>query len=350
MIVSSQFCASVFQKCYFYFERINTMLKLKYLFENYDLAKEAVKNWAHDADTLDEMLSRFRISSNAIYPFCQNGKVCFLRLAPVDEKLEKNVLGEIEFINYLLKHNYPALEPMKAITGEDCLLLGTEWGEYYATAFKEVNGVQIEDTDMSDEIMYEYGKALGGLHSLSSEFIPKTKKWTHIEVLNWIESVLSEYNAPNAVVSALHTLKGELSLLPLQQDNYGLIHYDFELDNVFYNKETKTCAVIDFDDGMYHWYALDIEQVFESLEDELSGKTLQTAKNEFIRGYKEEYHYTQETEISLPLMRRFINLYAYARLIRCVAEKFAHEPEWLVELRKKLDKAILEKETSIVAS
>ena len=148
----------------------------------------------------------------------------------------------------------------------------------------------------------------------------------------------------------MHSLKGELSLLPLQQDNYGLIHYDFELDNVFYNKETKTCAVIDFDDGMYHWYALDIEQVFESLEDELSGKTLQTAKNEFIRGYKEKYRYTQETEILLPLMRRFINLYAYARLIRCVAEKFAHEPEWLVELRKKLDKAILEKETSIVAS
>lgn len=40
------------------------MLKLKYLFENYDLAKEALKNWEHDEDTLDNMLSQFRISSN----------------------------------------------------------------------------------------------------------------------------------------------------------------------------------------------------------------------------------------------------------------------------------------------
>lgn len=324
------------------------MLKLKYLFENYDLAKEALKNWTHDDDTLNEMLSRFRISSNAIYPFCQNGKVCFLRLAPVDEKLEKNVLGEIEFINYLLGHDYPALEPIKAVTGEECLKLDTEWGEYYATAFKKVGGVQIEDTVMSNGIIYEYGKALGRLHSLSAEFMPKTKKWTHIEVLDWIEAILSEYNAPNNIVSALAALKGELSSLPLRQDNYGLIHYDFELDNVFYDKETKTCAVIDFDDGMYHWYALDVEQAFDSLEDELSGEVLEIAKNEFIRGYKEEHCYTEEMKMSHPLMRQFINLYGYARLIRCVAEKFTDEPEWLVELRKKLERVILEKETSIL--
>lgn len=325
------------------------MLKLKYLFENYDLAKEALKNWEYDDINLDEMLSQFRISSNAIYPFCQDGKVCFLRLAPVEEKLEKNILGEIEFINYLIKHAYPALEPIKTLTGEESLKLNTKWGEYYATAFKKVCGVQIEDTDMSNEIMYEYGKALGRLHSLSAEFMPKTKKWTHIEVLNWIESVLSEYNAPNDIVSTLATLKSELSLIPIQKDSYGLVHYDFELDNVFYDKESKTCAVIDFDDGMYHWYALDIEQVFDSLEAELSGESFERAKNEFIRGYQEEHCYTKEMKMLHPLMRRFINLFGYAQLIRCVSEKFVNEPAWLVELREKLDKAISEKETSILS-
>lgn len=68
------------------------MLKLKYLFENYDLAKEALENWEHDHDPHDKMLSQFRISSNAIYPFCQNGEVCFLRLAPCDEKWRKTFL------------------------------------------------------------------------------------------------------------------------------------------------------------------------------------------------------------------------------------------------------------------
>lgn len=69
-----------------------------------------------------------------------------------------------------------------------------------------------------------------------------------------------------------------------------------------------------------------------------------------MRGYKEEHCYTQEMEESRPLMRRFINLYGYARLIRCVAEKFADEPDWMVALREKLNKAILEKEASILKS
>ena len=106
------------------------MLKLKYLFENYGLAKEALENWEHDEDTLDRMLSQFRISSNAIYPFCQNGEVCFLRLSPLEEKMENNVFGEMEFIRYLLERGYPALKPIGTKTGELCLKLDTEWGQF----------------------------------------------------------------------------------------------------------------------------------------------------------------------------------------------------------------------------
>ena len=326
------------------------MLKLKYLFENYGLAKEALEHWEHDADTLDKMLSQFRISSNAIYPFCQDGQVCFLRLSPLEEKLKKNVLGEMEFLQYLLACGYPALKPIPAKTGETCLKLNTGWGPFYAAAFRKVGGVPIEDTEMSSEIMFAYGKALGKLHSLSAHFSPKTKKWTHREVLDWIESVLSEYDAPDHVVSEQTAVKNELEELPANPNTYGLVHYDFEPDNVFYDKEKKTCSVIDFDDGMYHWFALDIEQVFDSLEEELSGESLQAAKNEFIRGYREEHPYPQEMKESQPLMRRFIDLYGYARLIRCVAEKMADEPEWLVELRGKLEKAILKKEASMLKS
>lgn len=324
------------------------MLKLKNLFENYELAKEALKNWEHDDDTLDNMISQFRISSNAIYPFCQSGKVCFLRLAPYEEKMEKNVLGEMEFIDYLLECGYPALKPVKTKTDEVCLILNTRWGRYYATAFNKVRGVPIEDTDMSNEIMFEYGKALGRLHCLSSKFAPKVKKWTYAEVLDWVASVLSEYNAPNCVVSESAAIKSELNELSAADDNYGLVHYDFEPDNVFYDAEKKSCSVIDFDDGMYHWYILDIEQVFDSLEEELNGEKLQMAKNEFIRGYKEEHCYTQEMDELRPLMRRFINLYGYARLIRCVAEKPIDEPGWLLELREKLDKVILEREAGML--
>lgn len=316
------------------------MLKLTHLFENFDLAKEAIKNWNYDSDTLDTMLSYFRISSNAIYPFCHNGQVCFLRLTPIDEKMEKNIVGELEFIEFLIQHDYPALEPIKTLSGEKVIKLDTKWGIYYACAFKKVAGVQIEETDMSNVIMYEYGKTLGKLHALSSGFKPKIKKWTHVEVLDWIEEVLSEYCAPDTVILELAEVKKELANIPMRDDNYGLIHYDFELDNVFYDDKTKSCAVIDFDDGMYQWYALDIEQVLDNLNEELDASIFQNAKDEFMKGYESEYYYSKEVENSRPFMRRFSNLYSYARLIRCVSVHISNEPQWLIELRMILDNKI----------
>ena len=64
------------------------MLKLKYLFENYKLARKCIELYDYDKESADEILSYFRISSNAIYPFRSGinaDKICFLRLSPAEE-------------------------------------------------------------------------------------------------------------------------------------------------------------------------------------------------------------------------------------------------------------------------
>ena len=77
------------------------MLKLKHLFENFDLARYCLAFYDHDVKNLEDMLRYFRISSNAIYPFCSNGKICFLRLSPVEEKTVETVESEIRLIRWL---------------------------------------------------------------------------------------------------------------------------------------------------------------------------------------------------------------------------------------------------------
>lgn len=49
----------------------------------------------------------------------------------------------------------------------------------------------------------------------------------------------------------------------------------------------------------------------------------------------------------LKLMRRFCNLYSYARLIRCVAEEYPDEPDWMGGLREKLHRKIVFLENSV---
>ncbi len=313
------------------------VLKFKHLFENYDLAKKALENWDHDAEGLDELLSKFRISSNAIYPFSQNGRICFLRLAPVEEKLEKNIFGELEFIEYLNASGYPALVPIESHSGEILLTLDTRWGTYYASSFERVPGVQIEDTGYTDEIMRAYGAALGRLHSLSARFVPNIKKWTHLEALEWTENMLQENDAPPFTLEELQAVRTELAALPMETGNYGLVHYDFEPDNVFYDESTGTCSVIDFDNGMYHFYLLDIERVFASLDDEIPGERSEQAKVEFLAGYRSEYPCPEELMQHLTVMRRFGTLFAYARIFACIDERLQDEPDWLTELRGKLE-------------
>ena len=312
------------------------MLKLKHLCENFDLAREALTNWEHDTEDLDKLLSRFRISSNAIYPFRRGGELCFLRLAPTEEKQERNLRGELEFLEYLHRNGFPALEPIPSRTGEMLLTLSTAWGEYYACAVKKVPGKSIEDTELSDKVLYEYGKTLGRLHALSETYLPETKKWSHADALDWIGSVLTTYAAPAQMHREFSDLRAAFSELPSDAAQYGLVHYDFEPDNVFFDPKTEGCFVIDFDDGMYHWFALDIEQAFDSLSELLPEDAFPAAKETFLRGYQAERPVPEKLEQLCPLMRRFIDLFGYARLLRCVSEKPENPPEWMEKLEKRL--------------
>ena len=318
----------------------NCMLKLKYLFENFELAKCVLINWEHDEENLEEYLNYFRISSNAVYPFSVQGKRCFLRLAPVDEKQKNNLAGELEFLQYLNRKGYSAMEPVKARNGSVLLKLDTKWGEYYASVFEGVRGIPVEETDYREGIMSAYGKALGRLHRLSMEYQPVCRKWSYIEVLAWVRAVLMEYQdkypVPEKMYRETECVEQELSMLECNKETFGLVHYDFEPDNVFYEEADGSCHVIDFEDGMYHFFLVDVEQVLDALSGELEGDVFQQAKQWFLQGYTSEKELEPDYEKKLPLMRRFCNVFSYARLIRCIAEEVPEAPEWMNGLRERL--------------
>lgn len=312
------------------------MLKLRYLFPNFDLAEKALASWSHDKETLRESFSKFRISSNAVYPFYYDNKLFFLRLSPTGEKQITNILGELEFMSYLRENHYPAAEPVPSLSGETLHTIDTECGSYYACVFRGVPGLRIDQSDYSDPIIRAYGQSLGRLHRLSSVYQPNFSKWDYSEALRWCEVVLAEQDALDTVQCELRAIRKDLSVLPQNRDVYGLVHYDFEPDNVFYDFESGECHVIDFDDGMIHWFALDIEQALGELRDILNPEDSERAKAFFLEGYNEHNHLPSEFETAMPLMRRFIDLFRYTRIIRSVAESLDDEPEWMTELRNYL--------------
>ncbi len=302
------------------------MLKLKYLFANLDLANMMVQNFEHD--DLD-IMKYYMISSNAIYPFKNKEEVKFLRLAPNEAKTSDQIEAEIEILKHLKNKEFPAIRPVKSLKDKYIIKHDTPFGEYYATVFDRVLGECVEELKMTEHLAKVIGKSLAKLHCVLSSH--KSKRETFFHKFKWMEKQLDLLN-DNEVIDKLLILKSDFSKLELTEENYGLIHYDYELDNIYYHKDTDTIYPIDFDDSMYHLYSMDIFQTLNSFED----KKVEFAES-FISAYESIRPLPINYKEEVKLCERFASIYSYTRISRSASETWDNEPKWLVNLRVKFE-------------
>lgn len=319
------------------------MLKLKYLFDNRALALMLLENWVYDPARLD-VLDQFRISSNAIYPFFSCGSICFLRFFSTDEKSPGDIRAELDFLAHLRKTGYPVAETLLSKQGHELETVDTPWGIYCAAVFKGVPGRRCDRLILTEDIIYNLGKSLGQLHRISSQYIPSSGQrpdWR--QRFGWVKDVLQAYPEETKAREEELLLRCYLSELPTSSEDFGLIHYDFELDNLFYDDCTGMVYPIDFDDAVYHWYVMDIAQAVDSLREELPDSAHDSAVCSFLDGYRSEKAIDAALLAEMPVFRRYANLFAYARILRSVKERWRNEPEWMTALRAHLEHLLKEK-------
>lgn len=313
------------------------MLKLKYLEENFDLARFALARWRHDEETLTDRMRWFRISSNAVYPFDRDGRLCFLRLSPAEEKEPLELLGEIDFLEFLRRCRYPAMRPIPSENGDSLLRLDTPWGMWYASAFEGVSGRPLEAVPMTAALAEAYGAALGQLHGISMRYHSPVRRRSDRDVLEWTGRVFTTHAMSERFFAKLDETTQQLSKMPRTRAWYGLVHYDFEPDNVFWDGEK--CSAIDFEDGMLHFYAVDVVQALDELPE--------AYHKAFLQGYRTACPEARVEEGDFPLMRRFRDLYSCARLLHCLSERPVPEPEWMPQLTARLEKRLHELKSKI---
>ena len=312
------------------------MMKLKNLFDNVSVSLMLLKNWDFNNDTVNT-IKPFRTSANAVYQFCNDKNIFYLRFAPLEEKDPVMVQAELDFLDYLHDNGYNAVESVKSKDSTNLVVQDTPWGKYLAVVFKAVPGKPIEQMEYSDLLYYNYGKSLGKLHKLSSTYKPKNERrpdWK--EQLESIRNILKEYSAPSDSLCEVEILYEFFKNLNANLENYGLVHYDFETDNVFFDETSGVYSVIDFDDAIYHWYVIDIEQAVDYIQNELPENFQNQALEQFLLGYRSEINIDNELLSLLPVFKRYANLYGYARCLRSIHDSWNNEPEWVTGLRKKL--------------
>ena len=128
----------------------------------------------------------------------------------------------------------------------------------------------------------------------------------------------------------------ELEALSVSSENYGVIHYDFEPDNVFYDADEDVFCVIDFDDAIRCWYSLDVVRALDALDEVVDENLLKEAEQCFLEGYTSVTELTKEQQQSFPLMRRLVRLQEYATILHVLSEPPSEVPDWMYGLVDKL--------------
>ena len=210
----------------------------------------------------------------------------------------------------------------------------TQLGVLHAVSLEWLEGKELEFDTLTLEDFTRWGQALGELHRAAAGISAPERP----DGEGLLQAALEKLPTGEGTARrAGQILQARPAMLPIRSENYGLIHYDFELDNLLWREGIP--QIIDFDDSAWHWLAADVAYALRDLyEDRASRVDLNhPSLHAFLVGYRRARP-LQESELAhLPLFMALLNLLMYVELLQIVEEPPGEgEPEWTGNLRTRL--------------
>lgn len=320
------------------------MMKLRNLVDDRATAKTILDMWSfHDIDY--EVMDEYRRSATAIYPFIDDGNVYILRFSPEDEKSKSFIESELDYINYLRSAGINVPKTVTSRQGNTLETVVIDDVKYYANVFERVRGQRVDRIALDHSHYFKLGQSLGKLHLASEKYRPSEGKRIrpdYKDKLKWAKNVLiSQYqngqSCHEKALEVIEILESKLDYLPKGQEHFGLIHYDYDLDNIFYDDEKENVWIIDFDDAIYHWYYLDLLNFHDSLKDDLPQKELEDAMRTFNEGYESVKSIDPSVKAYTELLKKYSECISYAAFVYSTSEMTKNPPQWMLDIKKKLD-------------
>lgn len=314
--------------------KLSTMLKIDNTIDTYgrsQIAERILSFWEHDS----ESARFFRASANFVYVFRKAGERYILRFTEQTERTTTAIQAELALLRFLDSTGMKVTLPVMSKAGRWLETVETHLGTFRAIVFTYMPGTQADIAELHPTQFARWGATLGQLHARTHLYQVSTApaRLDYKDHLAMLQNTLSKEDS--RIQAEYGYLASFVSTLPVTATNYGLIHGDFELDNLFWQDESL--AIIDFDDSFSSWYIADIafalRDLFESGVD-LSHPSFHT----FLRGYSEEYALDEKLLPHLPTFMRLVKLNEYAQLLRSMdLTPDQGHPEWCNSLLLKLE-------------
>jgi len=325
--------------------KLSTMLKVDSAVDadwHSPIAERILAHWEHDQGSAQF----FRFSANFVYVFRKGGERYFLRFADSTERTRVAIEAEMAILHWIATKGMTVATSIQSKNGQYVESVETDLGTFHAVVFAGLQGTQMNIEELDTFQFEKWGATLGKLHAIMHLYrdasLSARSTWRdHLE--------LARLYVPKdeaAVLSELEQITSLLSTLPITETNFGIVHFDFELDNLVWQDDV--IAMLDFDDCSYYWYVADIAFALGDLFDnhiDPSNAFLQA----FIHGYSEQYPLDNELISHLPTFRRMGNIIKYAKLVR--AMDLANDqdyPEVYTSLILKLKNVMYRYKTSLL--
>jgi Ser/Thr protein kinase RdoA (MazF antagonist) len=294
------------------------------------IADTVIAAWAHDRDSV----RYFRASATFVFVFKREDQLSILRLAHASERTAEAIQAELAYLQHLAAQGVQVALPVRSLSGRWVESIPTTLGVFHAVVFEHLPGQHYDFDDMTLAQFTRWGSALGSLHRAAEGYSGAGRATIH-DHLRMVEQLLPAHE--DAARRLLAELERQVAALPISDQTFGLIHFDFELDNLLWNDQQV--GIIDFDDCAGYWFVADIAFALRDLfADDAEQIDLTDARlRAFVAGYREMRAMADEELRQLPLFLRIHNLVTFAKLLRATdIENAPDTPAWIADLQARL--------------
>ncbi|MBR3107308.1 MAG: phosphotransferase [Clostridia bacterium] len=274
---------------------------------------------------------------NLIFICGKDGKKeCVLRVSALGDRTEEEYLAETEFVHYLAANGAPVADALPSIRGNRVERAAWDGKTAFVSLFAYAKGMLISDNGYRyregaplEEYFYNTGKALGAIHRLSKRFTPAHRRPQYFDKysMEYIDRLIPDAYAElkNAIAKRLT----EFHALPVNESDYGLVHFDFSDGNYHIDMGTGDITVFDFDNCMYCWYMFDLANLWTHGEgwfrfEQDAEKRMAGMKWYFdtvLAGYRSETDVSEALLTKLPLFIDMVLIENVVDAFECAARE-----------------------------
>jgi Ser/Thr protein kinase RdoA (MazF antagonist) len=316
-------------------------LRIKSIFDETVLKKAALI-----FGTGVENLNELKAFENFVYGYKKDNEKYILRITHSHHRSPEEVIGEIQWINYLYVNGASVSKAVKSLYKDYVEIIEMKDGSnFIIVSFRKAKGRPAYEIDLTDNHIKNWGKLIGKLHRLTKNYSPenatyKRREWYNENCFKFNNEMMKKID-PRVVKKSEKIIK-IVKELPTDKDSYGLIHTDAHMGNFFIDDEELT--LFDFDDSAYKHFISDIAIVLfyyiellvkEEDKREITKKFLGT----FLEGYYSEHNLGRKwfKELNTFLKLREVSLFNSV----CTSEQLSDPESLAYKFAKKLEPRIM---------